>query len=65
MAYPKDTRFWYFARQRTQMNRKNAFGPPPPRPLDAGDLFLRIFGLCSYLWMGVSVSILQPLLLSV
>ena len=47
------------------VGRKNALGPPPPRPLNAGDLFLRIFRLCSYLCVGVSVSILQPLLLSV
>jgi hypothetical protein len=41
---------------------KKALGPPPSSPLDVGYLFLRLFRLRSYLCVGVSVSILQPLL---
>ena len=52
------------ARSERQASVAKTLGPPPPRPLNAGDLFLRIFRLCSYLCVGVSVSILQPLLLS-
>jgi hypothetical protein len=50
---------------RPERGAKTRSGPSPPRPLDTGDLSLRLFRLCSYLCVGVSVSILQPLLLSV